>query len=125
MGLRGPLRGAPRRLRARARAAAAPGRAAADRARGGVPAGREAGADDGSRTRWASRSQALDATLSAGNADGGDAGLWEVGATAFTVIVVIANTKLALNAYRFTALDALVYALSVGSWRGGPRSPRH
>jgi hypothetical protein len=41
------------------------------------------------------------------------------------VIVVIANTKLALNAYRFTALDALVYALSVGSWRGGPRSPRH
>ena len=61
-----------------------------------------------------------------------------MGATAFTVIVplsgvskppcsvpfeavvvskvVVANTKLALNQYRFTWVDAVFYVLSVGLW---------
>ncbi|KAH8043701.1 phospholipid-translocating ATPase [Aureococcus anophagefferens] len=79
---------------------------------------------------------ALNASLQSGNADGGEWGLWEMGATAFTargargwrarcatrrargaqVIVVVANTKLMLNQYRFTRLDALWYFLSIGLW---------
>ncbi|KAK7248577.1 phospholipid-translocating ATPase [Aureococcus anophagefferens] len=84
---------------------------------------------------------ALNASLRSGNADGGEWGLWEMGATAFRglaapsgarrgrgarrgararaqVIVVVANTKLMLNQYRyrFTRLDALWYFLSIGLW---------
>lgn len=61
---------------------------------------------------------AANASLAAGRADGATTGLWEAGATAFTVIVIIANTKLALNQYRFTAVDAVAYFLSVFSWFG-------
>ncbi|KAJ1455002.1 hypothetical protein M885DRAFT_464687 [Pelagophyceae sp. CCMP2097] len=57
----------------------------------------------------------VDASLSAGDADG-SASVYELGAVAWTIIVVIANTKLMLNQYRFTKLDVVVYAFSIGAW---------
>ncbi|KAH8046090.1 phospholipid-translocating ATPase [Aureococcus anophagefferens] len=59
---------------------------------------------------------ALNASLRSGNADGGEWGLWEMGATAFTARGGAPARGATRPRYRFTRLDALWYFLSIGLW---------